>query len=489
MKETLLAYLMMSVRQGATLIYSIARSKILAVTLGAPGVGLVAQANSLIETLGEMAVLGTGQGINSLLARMKADQKLEEAARLVRVAFLLFTSIGLLLLLLGLAFAEPLAVWAFDDASLSPYIIVLSIAILFIIQNRVMVNTLRGWLEWRAYIIAVAVGYLISTLTTVGLVYWLGKPGALFALLATQVVMYIAYQVTIRLRVLLPNPPFVLEAERAQLRQLLRFASVLVFVQLINPLAELVLRAAIIRGLGLSASGIYQVVWGVSKMYMGFVGETRVSYTLPRISAAGDDLQARTLIQNQAIRTSLFILVPGLVLLATAWPLWIPLLYSREFLAAGAFLGWQAASDLLQAVRMHLNTSFLPMRKFTPLLIEAVVGGFGWVLLAEPLLPWLGLVAVPVAGLVVQVILFIGTLIYQYRLGYRISRENSLLVACAILVVAGGLWIASAGWSWLLASLANGVIAAAFLWLLSTRAEKEKAFNSLRARLSIFRRQ
>ncbi len=489
MKETLLAYLFMSIRQGATLIFSIARSKILAITLGAPGVGLVAQANTLIETLAEMAVLGTGPGINSMLARMKADQRLEEAARLIRVAFLLYTSIGLVLLLVGLAFAEPVAIWAFNDASLAPYIIVLSVAILLIIQNRVLINTLRGWLEWRAYIIAVAIGYLISTLSTVGLVYWLGKPGAVFSLLATQLVMYIAYQVAVRLRVVLPNPAFDLPAEQAQLKQLLRFASVLFFVQLITPVAELILRAAIIRGLGLSASGIYQVVWGVSKMYMGFVVETKVSYTLPRVSAAGDDLQARTLIQNQAIRSSLFLLGPGLVLLATAWSLWIPLLYSNDFLMAGAFLGWQVAADLLMAVRYHLNISFLPLRKFMPLLIEAVVGGFGWVLLAEPLLPVLGLMAVPVSGLIIQVILFIATLLYQYRLGFRISSENAFLVAGMILFVAGGLWVAGAsGLGMWLALLVNAILSGAFLLALSTPAEKAKVLGSLQARLAVFRK-
>ena len=165
------------------------------------------------------------------------------------------------------------------------------------------------------------------------------------------------------------------------MRRLVRFAGALALTSVAAAGATLLVRGEIIRRFGSEANGYYQVAWQVGQNYLGILGTSLWTYGMPKVASKLDDAGAVVSLQNDFLRIALAVLAPGIVVLLCTRGLWVPVLYTGAFLAAGPMLSWQLSGELLAMLRQSMNISLLPRERLGFLVFQAMFYWGGWALL------------------------------------------------------------------------------------------------------------
>jgi hypothetical protein len=241
---------------------------------------------------------------------------------------------------------------------------------------------------------------------------------------------------------------------------------------------SLILRGELIRRLGEGANGLYQVVWGISLIYMTLFNDIYVSYLLPKIAFHLKNPMEVVRIQNGMMRIYLLLLSPSLIALLSLREYWITILYSREFLIAGSLIVWQFCGDLLVALKMSINSALIPRKRFAFIIFEEFLKWGIWIWLSLSLMPKFGLVSVPMGYLITNGILIIICTVYQYLvMDFLILKENVWLIAKLLPLLVIGFLSAEFISSFSLRILiVTGVTVVVFFWL-PTKKEKQNAIS------------
>jgi hypothetical protein len=266
--------------------------------------------------------------------------------------------------------------------------------------------------------------------------------------------------------------------DAATVRNLVRLAGILALASIAASGATLLVRGQIIRDFGSEANGLYQVAWQVGQNYLGILSTSLWTYGMPKVASKIDDPAAIGVLQNDFLRIALAVLAPGIVVLLCARELWVPLLYTSAFLAAGPMLCWQLGGELVAMLRQSMNISLLPRERLGFLLFQAVLYWGAWVALSLLLLPRLGASGVAVAYLLANLLALVVTYAYHaLALGYRIRADNVRALAITLPGFALALALASGDDPWRARAIPLALVA---LWMLANRRLYRGALAAIR---------
>lgn len=411
------------------------RVKIVAALLGPAGTGLVAQAVVLQDVLRQAALLGVGNGFLKLVAEAVGRDDRRTLERLLATSFALFGGLALLLGGGAVLVAPWVARLAFHDASLAPLVVIGAIGLVFAVPAVLVFRILSGALQFRAYAQLAIVDSLIGLVATIVLVRLFGLIGAVAALAiaeAASVVIggWLVWRFVLRPRRIRIR---VRSIDAVIVRHLFRLAGALAATSMVATGAALLVRGSIIGAFGAEANGYYQVAWQVGQNYLGILSASLWTYGMPKVAATVHDPAAVQALQDDFLQLVLAVLAPGIVVLLCTRDLWVPVLYTRAFLAAAPMLVWQLGGELVAMLRQSMNISLLPRERLGFLLFQAVFYWAGWAALALLLLPHLGATAAAFAYCVANVATLVITYAYHRdALGYRIRADNARLLALTL---------------------------------------------------------
>jgi PST family polysaccharide transporter len=411
------------------------RVKIVAALLGPAGTGLVAQTVVLQDVLRQAALLGVGNGFLKLVAEAVGRDDRRTLERLLATSFALFGGLALLLGGGAVLVAPWVAGLVFHDASLAPLIVIAAIGLVFAVPAVLVFRILSGALQFRAYAQLAIADSLIGLGATIVLVRLFGLMGAVAALAIAEgasvviggwlVWRFVLRPRGIRIRVQSLDPVIV--------RRLFRLAGALAATSMVATGAALLVRGAIIGSFGAEANGYYQVAWQVGQNYLGILSASLWTYGMPKVAATVHDPAAVQALQDDFLQLVLAVLAPGIVVLLCTRDAWVPVLYTRAFLAAAPMLVWQLGGELVAMLRQSMNISLLPRERLGFLLFQAVFYWAGWAAVALVLLPHLGATAAAFAYCVANVATLVVTFVYHRdALGYRIRPDNARLLAVTL---------------------------------------------------------
>jgi hypothetical protein len=150
---------------------------------------------------------------------------------------------------------------------------------------------------------------------------------------------------------------------------------------------------------------------------------------MPKVATRVDEPEAVVALQNDFLRICLAALAPGVILLLVTREIWISILYTEAFVAAGTMACWQLLGELVAMVRQSLNISLLPRERLGFLVFQAYLYWGLWTVLSWAGMSWLGAEAAAVAYLVANVAALLVTYSYHRRfLGYSLRGENRRLL-------------------------------------------------------------
>lgn len=487
MLDLLEAYGFFGLQHGSAVLLGLLRSKILAATLGPFGVGIFSQANAFFTLLQGFFILGLGGSLTKMIAETNAREDYEGLNQTILTVLLAYGLIGLSFVGFCLLFAQPLALFTFNDSAYLSYVIIVALTAFAWLHYQEMLIIFRGLMQWREASLVAIVGNSVNVLIMFGCILLWEVWGAVLSLLFSQVVSFLlAFWLLVRSTA--KRYPIRFWRAKPQwhiLRSLVDFAGPLTVMNLLGTVLYLTIRSQIVRQLGAEANGLYQAAYSVSYAYMGFVNTAIWGYGIPKLSSLKGNIGEVVHIQNNSLRLGWLTMVPFTIALLAGREIWIPLLFSSAFLSVAPLFIWQLMGDVIFFVRMNVLISMVPLEKMRNYFIEGVSYWILWTGFVVFFLSRWGIAAVIGGYFLINLIFLAFDLTVQSRVnGFRLRQDNLQMFLKSIPLTAFGYLIAQfVPHLWLRLALCSLVILVLLVWLPSGQ-EKRNGITYLNRLLS-----
>lgn len=327
------------------------RTKIVAVVLGAVGVGRIGILISLMTTASATAAWGISNTSAQCLAGASTDDELAIARRSVVYAAVVLGLVGTVavyfarLVLARLLFKDPAAATAIGWTSLG-----IGLSVIALAQNGFLTGLRRVGDLAR---VSAASG-AISTLLTVPMVLILRERAILpYVLLGPTIAAIVGAYFIVRIDRPVARPK--IRSLAPQWRRMMSLGTALTIASLVVLCGQLAIRVIVQRVLGLPAVGLFQASFAISVNYIGLALGALATDYYPRLvpHIREPDILRRMI--NGQVFVSLLLAAPLIVLAIGFAPWLIALLYAPSFAPAGEMLRWQMLGDVMKIAGWPLS--------------------------------------------------------------------------------------------------------------------------------------
>ena len=305
------------------------RAKAIAVIIGASGVGLIGIFNVFSGNVATFAGWGLGTSGVRLIAGASEEEKPAKIAAVRRMGWML----SMLGLVMALALFWPVGVVTFDTNRYSVEMAIVAFAVPCIVAAYAWSAVLQASGKIASLAKVQVAGALAGLLLGLPAIWLWGTIG---------IALSIFFAASIPAAVLWRAASSIGKGRRAEqldLSQLMKLGGALMLVGWMGQLSAYLVRLAIVRQEGLDAAGYYQAAFAMSGSLPGFVFAAMGADFFPRVAAAKDEAEARSITEKQ-ILAGLLLGVPLIVAMLTMGKLGIRLLYADTFDAATPLLEW-----------------------------------------------------------------------------------------------------------------------------------------------------
>lgn len=334
--------------EGFKIIIGVVQAKVVAVLLGAVGIGIQGLFTTAINMISALTSLGLRTSAVRDIAEANAtnDKSLINKTIITLRRWVWFS--GIVGTFVTLAMAPLLSQWTFGNKNYTWAFIWLSIIMLFNSLSNGQLAMMQGMRRLTDLAKASLYGTVLGLLSSLPLFYWLGIAGIVPAMIITAFSTlffswYFAKKIIITQETITFNESYHLGTQMAKLGFFLMLSS---FLSLLFSYA---INTYISRTGGLVDVGLYRAGFLIATYYVGVVFSAMGADYLPRLSVASKDNVKTKEIANQQGEIAILIIAPLVVSLITLVPLIIKILYSRDFLKITDFITWAVISMLFRA--------------------------------------------------------------------------------------------------------------------------------------------
>ena len=416
------------------ILFSVVRTKVLAVFIGTEGIGLFGALSSVTSLVSGISGLGiSNSGVRQIAAAVGSQDQNKISRTTVTLRW---TAIGLGFVgMLGLMlFSCPIARATFGDNNNSAALALLSVTILFtavagaqtaLIQGFRRISDLAALSIWSA---------VLGTLFSIPIVLVFREKGIVPFLVVVSALSVATSWWYVR-KIKIEHVQLSAAALWEEAKSLLGMGLVFMASSVMVSGVAYCTRVMVIRQLNIEAAGLYQAAWTISSVYVGFVLTAMGADYFPRLtSVSGDDTEVNRLV-NEQTEAALLMAVPGLLATLTFAPWVIQLLYSSEFEPAVQILRWQILGILGRVISWPIGFVLLAKGRSktffcTELASNLVHLGLIWLGLR-----WFGLTGLGIAFFGLYVFCGLLVLLVVHNLsGFWWTRSNLRLCGVAILL-------------------------------------------------------
>ena len=327
------------------------RAKVIALILGASGVGLIGIFNAFSGNVASFAGWGLGTSGVRLIAGAPDGQKPAKIAAVRRIGW----ALSLLGLALALLLFWPVGQATFASSQYATEMAIVACAVPCVIAASAWSAVLQASGKIASLAKVQIAGALAGLLLGLPAIYLWGTIGiALSILFAAAVPAFVLWRAArAECHVSAESSP-----ESADLGRLVKLGGALMLVGWLGQLSAYVVRLAIVRSEGLDAAGYYQAVFAISGSLPGFVFAAMGADFFPRVAAAKDEEEARQITEKQ-ILAGLLLGVPAIIGLLTLGKLCVHLLYANSFDEAIPLLTWMTWGVFVRIIAWPLGFRLL----------------------------------------------------------------------------------------------------------------------------------
>lgn len=317
--------------------------KLIAVTLGPIGMGVLGNFMSLTTMVSVFAGGGIATGITKYVAEYKSHPR--RLIEFLGSAFAFGFFFSAIFFLLALIFSKQISLALFGDEGFFWLIVTIGVAQLVCFFGTAVVSVANGLNRQDVFAIITMVGYTLAIPLSFALILVNGISGAAIALLIVASAAGVpAIYVSMRSRI---TRVVRLKLKRGDAHRLLRYSVMALASALVFPLVEIFIRTLIIELLGQGDAGIWQAMTRLSGAYLGLFTLYLATTYMPRLSALNERVSVSRAVNHSLVRMGvLFSVFAASMYFLRDYV--VTILYSSEFLGVSGLLFWYLLGDLFR---------------------------------------------------------------------------------------------------------------------------------------------
>jgi polysaccharide transporter, PST family len=284
---------------GVRMICSFVSIKLTAVMLGPAGLAVIAQFSNFVSLFQSMLGQGLMTGVVRLDAEYGGDAERRRRVRATAARMLL--ALAMLFGLVMATLAGPVSQWLLSD---SKYAVLIALSC-FAVAAAMITDLLGGTLSAAKEISLVGASTMLSTVLGLAIfapcAYVWGVSGGLWASFAVLIVSALVPAIIVgRHSRGVQLADFLGPFDRTECRRLFGFYPMLLVNGALAPLTLILVRDALVAGLGLDAAGLWQATWRLSEAYQAVIVSSTSLYFIPSL---GERLLDPPALRHQLLRT------------------------------------------------------------------------------------------------------------------------------------------------------------------------------------------
>jgi PST family polysaccharide transporter len=416
-----------------TILVSLVASKAWALLLGPGGMGLLGLLQGVIGLAGLIAGLGIGVGMVRMGASALDQGDLERVSAIYRAGWLLTGITGALATAALALGSQTIAALMLGSSGRWPYVLLMSIAVLFTIAAGIQTSMLNAHQRVAALARIAIVNSLLGTSVGLLIIWVWGERGVAATLITTAAVSWGVSRVFLYRATLIPNLRPAWGAVWVAARDLLRFGAPYTASMLVGTGVQFALPALALHQLGADSVGYYRAAMAISVTYLGFLLNAMTQDYYPRIAAASARPDELVRLVNLQHRLVLLLCVPMILGVLALAPYLVPLIYSSAFSPAVEVIEWQLVGDLLKLSSWTMSFVVLARSSGKVLFGTEVVGGMTTLIASWFGVRYFGLAGLGIGFLVTYMVYYpLIWLILRRDIGFRWTGENVRLMTLAL---------------------------------------------------------
>lgn len=307
------------------------RGKVIALLLGASGMGINSLFVSSVTIINNITGLGLNfSSVRDISQAVESGNK-ERVEKIIHVFSRWLNLTALLGMIAVLLFSPVLSRSTFGSASYTTAFLFLSLMILFNTLSTGNASMLRGARDLKGYAKLTLTGSAVSLLVSVPLYYFYGIGAIVPALILSAFVTWL-FSLLYTSKIRKSNLKISWRETILQGGDMVKLGIAMMATTAITSLVHYVLNIFISSNGSIADLGFYQAAMNITNQSIGLIFTAIIIDYQPRLAAVSDDnIKVREMVNHQS-EITLLIAAPILILLIIASPLMIRVLLSQEFM-------------------------------------------------------------------------------------------------------------------------------------------------------------
>ena len=336
------------------IIVGVVKNKIVAILLGAEGIGLLGIYSSTIALIQQGAGLGISQSGVRDVADAKGKGDKVQFSKIINVINKIVLFTGLLGCVLTLVLSKHLSEWTLGDTKHVTAYCIISIVVSCNIINEGKQAILKGARQMKALANASIIGVSVGFITAIPLYYFFGKAGIVPELLISSICAYLISNFYVN-RIKYDKLNLSIKQAVSLSKKTIVAGGALMLSNFLAHLANIIIIAYIRKKGGLVDVGIFNAGTIIMTTYFGVIITALSTDYFPRISALWNNNKAIEEELNKQSIVSLILCCPLFVIFITLMPLFIRILYTEEFLPAVDFIKFGVIGTVITIVSNQVD--------------------------------------------------------------------------------------------------------------------------------------
>ncbi|MCP9611621.1 O-antigen translocase [Coprobacter tertius] len=343
--------------QFLNIVCSVIKNKVIAVWLGAEGVGIIRLFGMSVDMVTSLTGLGLRSSSVRDISKAEADGNATIISTIITVVRRWSWFAGLLGAVVLLSLAPVLSRMVFHDSSYTWGYVFLSCALLFNALFAGEQAILQGTRQLKVLAKSSVTGTFLSLIISVPLYYFFGIKGIVPSFVLSSLASLVAILFYRRRR--FDKEQLTLAQTYLKGKPIAVLGIFMTVSSFITTLFQLIFNSYVTYRSGMAGEGFYQAGLTLVDKYVGLVFIAMSAEYFPRLAAASDNNASMEKSVNQQAEISLLMLIPGICLFIVLQECIIRLLYTADFLVVKDYLLFAAPGILLKAVSWAIGYVFI----------------------------------------------------------------------------------------------------------------------------------
>ena len=422
--------------QIVNIVTKVAVNKVVAIVLGAEGLGIISLYNSAINMLKS----GCGLGIKQSAVRDVAEANEEKDLKRISVIIAVTNKIVFFTALLGLAvtiIGSPLlSKYSFGSTKFKIPFIILSVAVALNIYAEGQMAIITGMRKLRDLAKVNIIGSVVGLVSSVPFYFFFGKDGIVPSLIVAALCLFVVTKFYVR-KIKVEQVRLTLSETFQKAKPMVQMGSVLMLAGFAGLAFDLLVSSFIRYEGGFETVGYFQAGSTIITGYFGIVLTAMTTDYYPRICGVNKDNEALNMELNKQVAAGIILIFPLAVCFVYLAPLFISFLYSDDFAVSSQYTDYAIFGTILIVASNCMGMIFMAKMASKLYLTLVLMALIAQLCLYVPLYHFWGLQGLGISYIMNGVIgiLLYGVFLYKK---YRISlnKSNVALIIIALATIA-----------------------------------------------------